>query len=71
MNTKAIFRGGPANGASVDIDPRAHRWIWLGGHWYYRDLSNKEMMTAAISASIRRGSEFDYRHSANCCEGDF
>ena len=69
--TKAVLRGGPGNGLCTDIDPRAYFWIWSGGHWYRRDVSNREMMTAAIAAAIRRGDEFDYRHSATCCTGDF
>ena len=68
MNTKAILRGGPANGASVDIDPRAHRWVWLGGHWYYRDLSNREVTIAAVTAAMQRGDTFGYQHSSTCCE---
>ena len=71
MNTKAVLRGGPGNGLCIGIDPRAYRWIYSDGHWYYRDTSNQDMTTAAVTAAIRRGKAFDYRHSARCCEGDF
>lgn len=71
MNTKAVLRGGPGNGLCIEIAPRTYCWIWLGGHWYHRDMSNQELMTAAATAAIRRGSAFDYRHSATCCKGDF
>lgn len=70
MNAKAVLRGGPRSGLCMRIDPRVYYWIWIGGHWYYRDMSNLEMTTTAATAALRRGTAFDYRHSATCCSGD-
>lgn len=62
-----VLAGGPADGAVVDIDPRVHRWAVLDGHWYLRDFSNEQMLTAASLAAVRRGERFVYRHSFTCC----
>ncbi|WP_156751352.1 hypothetical protein [Mycobacterium sp. 1245111.1] len=67
MKNAGVLAGGPADGALVDIDPRAHRWVVLDGHWYLRDRSNEQMLTAASSAAVRRGERFVYRHSITCC----
>lgn len=67
MKSAGVLAGGPADGAPVDIDPRAHRWVVLDGHWYMRDFSNEQMLTAASYVAAGRAERFMYRHSMTCC----
>ena len=68
MNTnKGTLQGGPADGVHIEVDPIRHRTVYFNGHWYYREVSNKDMDTAASRAAISRGDEFRYLHNPTCC----
>ena len=45
----------------------SHHTVYFNGHWYYREVSNKDMDTAASRAAISRGDEFRYLHNPTCC----